>query len=1193
MKSMKTRKLFLFACFGMAMAVAMIFFVSLTETAFAEDFDFDRRFPNNDEFEEKIRKADEACLPDPFPLIKHNYAYRLADGLITECATENMTAGQAFKYTVLALAAATTGPVGIAAAGYTMGEVSSDGMKCILKAFISASSDLTVQQKELLKKAVDLGGVLKDWKDFAENAATVAEKIPELAKPEHILNLKSAVEAGAAAYERSGEARTFVETVSDAAGDVANMAGEMQSRAAQEVSDYMHGETNNRIAEADQAIRDCRFNETVATLESAYKAAQEECRVYGVDYRLAEVKFRSFIYRTRISLAENNALFDGRYEQNELQKLYPHKEKSFRSKRTLLDDFAKKFNEINDLQGTMFEKFYELGVARSDYETVFATAHAGIDAGGGEEVCKSVLESVASLSSNINKLSPGCRDKLFAGSKAQIDRPRGIFMRFNNTERIRSQRWWREVDRIREAHAACNTDSAEARASALKSDIENNPIYLIENEQCKKIDQDVLLPELAGLRSPADCDPEDSLRILPGGLFVSRDEAGQERVSKAVAGQELFIQTNLGVSRLSRSDVLFVNLEVLLPGGREVPLQRLTVPVSPEHEGDYRATAVLLLPEDVPPGTCRITGRIRWGGLGADAGEASFVIEESQANLGEMVVSPTMGGSPERKYAPGDPISATVEVGFGLFDSEVRVSGTWILTYPDGRTQNLTPSEASFPAEQTAGATGTLTTEIRTSGTTPLGAYRLEVVAGVGAREVAKRSTTFEIVRLFENPTILITDTDEGQNSVQSFRPGDPFFVFTDMIYNSADPNRVVHVSVEFTGPDPGIRALDIGGDQSPARGSFRTGAQREIPAQILEGTYTAVVTLDGGFDQILRLQESFRIVFPVQFEGIWTLDGSQPPQVKNRYSGNDPFEWLMRYRFSDTRPDDQYSSAVWSQFGDLPPVPMLSSDPMGPGTPFPGQATTSFTGVVPPNMPSATYKLAGVVWYNDVAYYSPVTTFKIGQEPTITITSPQPGFEVDQKVLVVTGACADRNLEQAHMLTNGEAIPIKLRDGAFSAKTVLRPGQNNIVVVAENDVGTSEAVVWGTAYIQAAALKVVLTWETQGPDIDLWVTDPQGVVTNYRAKSPAEGRQLDVDDMSGPGMETYTIEVPLRGSYDIAVHYYNDHGWQGSVPFHLQITTWETTLSENRSGRTGTLYTAAGSREEQGAVVHFTVGLQ
>jgi len=111
--------------------------------------------------------------------------------------------------------------------------------------------------------------------------------------------------------------------------------------------------------------------------------------------------------------------------------------------------------------------------------------------------------------------------------------------------------------------------------------------------------------------------------------------------------------------------------------------------------------------------------------------------------------------------------------------------------------------------------------------------------------------------------------------------------------------------------------------------------------------------------------------------------------------------------------------------------------------------------------------------------------------------------------------------------------------------------------------------------------------------DIDLWVTDPQGVVTNYHHKRPAEGRNLDVDDTSGPGMETYTIEVPLRGSYDVAVHYYAAKGWQGPVPFRLQVTTWEATYNENRSGTTGTLYKDAGDREEQGAVAHFTVGLQ
>jgi len=52
--------------------------------------------------------------------------------------------------------------------------------------------------------------------------------------------------------------------------------------------------------------------------------------------------------------------------------------------------------------------------------------------------------------------------------------------------------------------------------------------------------------------------------------------------------------------------------------------------------------------------------------------------------------------------------------------------------------------------------------------------------------------------------------------------------------------------------------------------------------------------------------------------------------------------------------------------------------------------------------------------------------------------------------------------------------------------------------------------------------------------------------------------------------METYTIEVPLRGSYDVAVHYYAAKGWQGPVPFRLQVTTWEATYNENRTSPLG-----------------------
>ncbi len=257
------------------------------------------------------------------------------------------------------------------------------------------------------------------------------------------------------------------------------------------------------------------------------------------------------------------------------------------------------------------------------------------------------------------------------------------------------------------------------------------------------------------------------------------------------------------------------------------------------------------------------------------------------------------------------------------------------------------------------------------------------------------------------------------------------------------------------------------------------------------------------------------------------------------------------------------------------------------------GSSATRDFGAIPLDAPAGIYSLQGIVWYNDIGYLSPESVFKVGQDPTVTITSPQPGFEVDEKVLVVTGTCADRNLEQAQMVTNGEAITIKLRNGEVSANTVLRPGPNEILVVAENDGGTSEASVWGTAHIQAAALKIVLSWEAQGTDIDLWVTDPQGKVANYHHKRPVEGRQLDVDDRSGPGMETYTIEEPLLGSYNVAVHYYGAGGWQGSVPFRLQITTWEATFRESRSGEAGTLYTADGDGNDQGAVAHFAVLLQ
>jgi len=563
--------------------------------------------------------------------------------------------------------------------------------------------------------------------------------------------------------------------------------------------------------------------------------------------------------------------------------------------------------------------------------------------------------------------------------------------------------------------------------------------------------------------------------------------------------------------------------------------------------------------------------------------------EELGFNIGELVIEPGLESSyVGTRYAVGDPIRLRVDVTDAQVGPATPLTTEWQVTRPDGRL--ATTQQSRLLAAE--GVSGSMTCNIRTDEHMPLGLYLVEAVIRLRETEVARRSGTFDLLPLFEFPEFVITDTEESTESLELFRPADPIFVLARMDYNSVDPARQVHVSVVFEGPDPGVRALGVEIDQTYDPGLLLTGTAQRIPDLVQEGQYAATVTLDGGHGQRITWQGTYQIIYPVQFEGIWTLNGIVPPEIKTRFTGNDTYEWFMRYNFPDARPGDEYYSALWCHYGDFV-INQMSSEKLGPDAPVTGTATSSFTGEIPIEMPSGTYEVNGVVWYNGVAYPAPGTVFKVGQEPTIVITSPQTGFMVDEKVLVVTGTCADELLTQGWLETNGESIPIKIKDGKFSARTVLRPGQNGIVVVAENDVGTSQDCVYGTANIQAAALKIVLSWQAQGTDVDLWVTDPQGVVTNYQHKKPAEGRQLDIDDQSGPGMETYTVEVGLRGQYEVAVHYYNDGGWQGAVPFDLAITTWETTFSEGHSRRSGTLYNAAGNRNESGAVEHFTVYLQ
>jgi uncharacterized protein YfaP (DUF2135 family) len=244
------------------------------------------------------------------------------------------------------------------------------------------------------------------------------------------------------------------------------------------------------------------------------------------------------------------------------------------------------------------------------------------------------------------------------------------------------------------------------------------------------------------------------------------------------------------------------------------------------------------------------------------------------------------------------------------------------------------------------------------------------------------------------------------------------------------------------------------------------------------------------------------------------------------------------------------------------------------------GPAARRITDQVPEDYPREFIHLEGVLRSGGIAMHAEAQV-RVQVLPTIRITSPADGARTQEKVLTVTGTCADRRVTEGQFALNGTPHAIPLRDGSFSEKVVLKPGWNEVTIAARNAFATRSATVRVFADIRPSFFKAVLTWNTDGTDVDLWVTDPQGVTTNYQKKAPAEGRKLDLDDTNGHGPETYTIEAYVPGRYVVRVQYY-----RGDVPtsFRLDVTSRE----QYTDTRSGGLVRGAGNERRQGSTAEF-----
>jgi tetratricopeptide (TPR) repeat protein len=84
--------------------------------------------------------------------------------------------------------------------------------------------------------------------------------------------------------------------------------------------------------------------------------------------------------------------------------------------------------------------------------------------------------------------------------------------------------------------------------------------------------------------------------------------------------------------------------------------------------------------------------------------------------------------------------------------------------------------------------------------------------------------------------------------------------------------------------------------------------------------------------------------------------------------------------------------------------------------------------------------------------------------------------------------------------------------------------------------------------------LRVVLTWDADNTDIDLWVTDPNGEKAFYGNRLTYQGGRMSLDFTGGYGPEEFSLKRAKPGKYKVEAQYYGDRSQAVTGPTTLQV---------------------------------------
>lgn len=155
-----------------------------------------------------------------------------------------------------------------------------------------------------------------------------------------------------------------------------------------------------------------------------------------------------------------------------------------------------------------------------------------------------------------------------------------------------------------------------------------------------------------------------------------------------------------------------------------------------------------------------------------------------------------------------------------------------------------------------------------------------------------------------------------------------------------------------------------------------------------------------------------------------------------------------------------------------------------------------------------------------------------------------------------------------ATLVVNGVPMPLEVQpDGSFGRPYGFGSGSNNVEVRTPDGNGRARAQFVDSYQGKTQArLRVVLSWDSPGTDLDLHVLAPDGGHAWYGNRVMKNGGAIDVDVTTGYGPEIFSSASPPRGLYHVYVNYFGSGGEQRTLTIaQVAVITNENTPREKR----------------------------